>query len=191
MGYYLTPLNQTKKTQTKKTRTNMKNIFKFAASALVLSAFAFDSSAQVSATATATATIVTPIAITKDLDMSFGNLAVSGTPGTVELTPSNTRNVIGGVTMPITQGTVQAAKFTVTGQAGYTYAITLPTGSHTLESGANQMIADDFESLPNGVGTLTGGTSDLYVGATLHVGGTQAAGTYVSTAPFTVTVNYN
>ncbi len=38
-------------------------------------------------------------------------------------------------------------------------------------------------------GTLVGGSDTFNVGATLSVGGTQAAGLY--SGPFTVTVSYN
>ncbi|MVT07639.1 DUF4402 domain-containing protein [Chitinophaga tropicalis] len=149
--------------------------------------------AQETATATATATIVTPIAITKTADMNFGNVAVqSTTGGTVVLPPSATptRTTTSGVTLPATVGTVTAAAFDVTGEDGYTYSITLPS-SVTITSNSNSMTVNAFTSSPSGTGTLTSGAQTLYVGATLVVGAAQAAGTYVSTTPFNVTVNYN
>src|SRR5688500_14116799 len=85
--------------------------------------------AQSTAQATATATIVTPISITKITEMNFGNLAVdAASAGSVVLDPSATpnRTPADGVSLPSTTGTVSAARFTVTGNAGYTYAITLP-----------------------------------------------------------------
>src|SRR5271165_4561315 len=81
-------------------------------------------------TASASATIVTPISIVKNVDMNFGNVAVSATiAGTAILAPAGTRTTggAGGVTLPATAGTVSAASFTVSGQASYTYAITLPS----------------------------------------------------------------
>src|SRR5678816_3955366 len=96
--------------------------------AAFLSGFAVKASAQASATATATATIITPITITRTTDMNFGNVAVqAATGGTVVITPAGLRSATSGVTLPATAGTVSAAAFTVAGQAGYTYAITLPT----------------------------------------------------------------
>lgn len=147
--------------------------------------------AQVSETATATATIITPIAITWGADMNFGNVASSVLAGTVVLTPAGARSTTGGVTLPATTGTVSAASFTVTGEAGFAYVITLPAVATTISSGGNNMTVDDWTSNPSGTGTLTGGTSTLTVGATLYVGISQPAGTYVSGTPFTVTVNYN
>jgi hypothetical protein len=53
------------------------------------------------------------------------------------------------------------------------------------------MIVNTFQSSPSGTGTLTGGSEVLTVGATLNVTGGQVAGTYTSSTPFDVTVNYN
>jgi len=92
--------------------------------------------------------------------------------------------------MPVINGTVTAASFTVTGQGAYTYAITLPA-TVTLTSGVNTMTATTFTSTPSATGALTAGTQTLNVGATLNVAAAQAAGTYVSGTPFSVTVNYN
>jgi hypothetical protein len=148
--------------------------------------------AQVSATATATATIVTPISITKTDNMNFGNVAVqSATAGTVVLTPAGARTKTGGVTLPATTGTVSAAAFTVSGDGNYTYAITLPSSSITITDGTNNMTVGSFTSNPSSTGTLSSGSQTLTVGATLSVAAGQAAGTYTSTTPFTVTVNYN
>jgi len=169
----------------------MKKMTKFFGLVLVMLAFSAATFAQVSATATATATIITPIAITKTTDMNFGNIAVNASLGTVVLTPTSTRTVTGGCTLPAVTGTVTAAAFTVTGQGTSTYSITLPVAATTITSGANTMTVDTWTSNPTPTGALTAGTQTLSVGATLHVAASQAAGTYVSGVPFTVTVNYN
>lgn len=153
-----------------------------------------ESFAQVSATATATALVVTPIEITKSADMNFGNVAVSGTAGTVVLTPGGVRSTTLGVVLPATAGTVSAASFDIEGQANYTYSITLPSIPTTItrQSGTETMTVNTFTSSPTPTGTLSAlGAQTLNVGATLNVGINQAAGTYVSGTPFTVTVNYN
>src|SRR5438067_1453133 len=109
------------------------NLGKLCASALVLLAFATKSNAKATATATATATIVTPISISKTLDMSFGNVAVqAGTGGTVVLATDGTRTRTSGVTLPAVTGTVSAAAFTVNGNGSYTYDITVPSSAVTL-----------------------------------------------------------
>ena len=170
----------------------MKNGTKWALAALSVIGFSSSSFAQATATATATATIVTPISITKTVDMNFGNVAVqTATGGTVVMTPAGVRTAFLGVTLPAVPGTVTAASFTVNGQGTYTYAITLPATAVTLTNGANTMTADTFTSTPSATGVLTAGTQTLTVGATLNVAAAQAAGIYVSGTPFSVTVNYN
>ncbi len=124
--------------------------------------------------------------------MEFGNLNVGATGGTAVITPAGVRSVTGDVTMPATTGTVNAASFTVSGTANFGYSITLPAAATTLTSGANTMTVNTWTSSPTPTGTIgVGGTQVLTVGATLTVGGAQAAGTYTSGTPFTVTVNYN
>ena len=150
--------------------------------------------AQASATANASAYVVTPISITKTTDMNFGNLAVSAsTGGTVVLSTAGARTATGGVTLPSTTGTVTAATFTVAGEGSYTYNITLPSSAVTLSDGSGHtMTATTFTSDPTALaGALTAGTQTLYVGATLNVAAGQAAGSYTTATPFTVTVNYN
>jgi len=158
---------------------------------IMMAGFSAGLFAQVSATANASATIITPIAIANTADMDFGNVAVNATPGTVVLTPAAARSTTGGCTLPAVTGTVAAAAFTVTGLADATYSITLPAAALTITSGANTMTVDTWTSSPTPTGTLTGGSENLTVGATLNVAGSQAPGTYTSAAPFTVTVNYN
>ena len=53
------------------------------------------------------------------------------------------------------------------------------------------MVVNAFTSTPNPTGTLTGGTQDILVGATLNVGAAQAAGLYTNLTGLVVTVNYN
>ena|SRR5450759_4694251 len=170
----------------------MKNVTKFFALSIVMVSFAASTFAQVSATATATATIVTPIAIANAANMNFGNVAVSAVGGTVILTPAGTRSTTGGVTLPAVIGTVTAASFTVTGLTGSTYTIAITGDPLTVTSGGNTMTVTTFTSNPTPTGLLAGlGTQTLTVGATLNVAAAQAAGTYLSGTPFTVTVNYN
>ena len=165
---------------------------KFLLALILILGFGSASFGQATATATATATIVTPISISKNADMSFGNIAVqSGTGGTVVLDPAGTRTRTSGVTLPATTGTVSAASFTVNGTGSYTYAITLPTTVTLTHSGGVQtMSAGTFTSNPSGTGALSSGTQDIAVGATLTVAAGQLAGVYTS-GNFNVTVNYN
>src|SRR5688572_5100813 len=121
----------------------MKNIIKFIALAIAAVGFSANVNAQATASATASATIISPISITKTVDLDFGNVAASGVAGTVVITPAGTRSTTGGVSLPVIAGTVTAASFDVAGQGNYTYAITLPA-SVTITSGLNNMTVDAF-----------------------------------------------
>ena len=172
----------------------MKNLTKVLAIASILIAGSIASFAQATATASASANIITPITIVKNVDMNFGNVAVSATlAGTAVLAPAGTRTTggAGGVTLPATAGTVAAASFTVSGQASYTYAITLPA-TCTISSAGNTMTVNAFTSTPATTGTLSGlGAQTLTVGATLNVAAGQASGAYTNASGVPVTVNYN
>jgi len=137
------------------------------------------------------ATIITPITITKTVDLNFGNI-VSGTAlGTVTVDPAGARSSTGDITLPTaTPGTITAASFTVTGLDAATYSITLPT-SFTVTGPGTAMTVNGFTSTPTGTGLLTSGTQTLTVGATLNVNAGQAAGTYSNATALEVTVAYN
>ena len=167
----------------------MKKLIALFAAIVLVSGFA-TVNAQVTATATGSATIITPIAIAKNVDMNFGNVAVGATLGSVVLTPAGTRSIIGGVTLPAANGTVTAAQFTVSGLGTSTFSISLPS-TYTITSGVNTMNIDTFTSTPSGSGTLVAGTLIVKVGATLDVAASQPAGTYTNGTGFPVTVNYN
>jgi hypothetical protein len=172
----------------------MKTSSKLFVLGMLLMGFGVSANAQVTASASSTATIVTPIGITKMVDMNFGNVAVSGTAGSVVLAPAGTRTIVGGTTLPTVGGTITAASFDVVGQGSYTYSITLPTTDLTLtRTGFSEtMVVNAFTSTPSGTGALNvGGAQTLKVGATLNVSANQVAGTYTSLTPFDVTVNYN
>lgn len=173
----------------------MKKLSKISAITILMIGASLSSFAQASATATATGTIITPIAITKTIDMNFGNAAVqAGTAGTVVLTPNGTggsRVATGGVTLPNVIGTVSEASFNVTGEGTSTYSITITGAPLTVTSGANTMTVTAFTSNPTPTGTLTAGAQTVTVGGTLNVAAAQTPGTYISGGTFTVTVNYN
>lgn len=175
----------------------MKQISKILGTLIVMFAFSAATFAQVQATAEASAYIVSPIAINKTVDLNFGNVAVSASPGTVVLTPMAglpTRTPSGGVTLPATTGSPTAAAFHVTGTPAYTFSIAISPASVTISNGAVTMTVDGFVSAPTvgAGGTLDGtGALDVYLGGTLNVAGGQAAGLYTNATAVTMTVNYN
>jgi len=168
--------------------TNLKTMKKFIASSILVLAFAAVSFGQATDQATATATIVIPMTITKTIDLNFGSL-VPNTGGTVVVTPAGGRSATG--TVVLFGGIVSAASFDVTGSGTSTYAITLPTTDHTISSGGNNMIVNNFQSTPSGTGALVGGAQTLTVGATLNVVSVHPVSTYTNAVGFDVTVNYN
>ena len=149
----------------------------------------YSESNATTATANSTATVVTPIAITKNLDMLFGKF-IAGTGGSVVLGTDGSRAATSGV-MLFTQGSSQnAASFAVSGEGSYTYGITLPPNNVSLSDGASHtMTVGSFVSNPSGTGILTAGAQTLLVGGTLTVSSAQAPGNY--TGSFSVSVDYN
>ena len=135
--------------------------------------------------------IVADITLTKTSDLNFGDVIAGGTSGTVVLSAaaSPTRSVTGGTQLGNAIG-VTSATFTVGGEGASTYSITLPSSDVTITSGANSMIVNTFTSSPSGTGILSGGLQTLYVGATLSVDASQAAGDDY-TGSFNVTVAYD
>lgn len=173
----------------------MKKLFLFS---LVLLGFSAGAFAQQTATASsiATATIVTPISIAHDgADMNFGNVSVSPvTGGTVILATDGNRTSTGGVTLPAITGVVSAAVFTISGEIGYAYTISLPTTDYIITDPVSLdiMEVNNFISLPaEGTQTLTAATQSLSVGATLNVGAGETSGVYTNATGFDVTINYN
>jgi len=148
------------------------------------------------ATATVTANIIQPITITNNSALGFGNIA-TGVAGTVLLNPANaSRTASSGVVLPPTQtGSVTAADFTVSGEGGTAYTLTLPAQTNITQGGNNISInafTSTLTSLSGGILGGTGGTigtQDVKVGATLNILSTQVPGSYTGT--FSVTVNYN
>ena len=187
--------NSNKQILNKTKTTKMKNITKVLAIAVIALGLSNSSFAQATATASASATIITPITIIKNIDLNFGNVAVSATlAGNVVLSPAGTRTTggAGGVTLPATTGTVAAANFTVSGQGSYTYAITLPSSCVITDAASNTMTVNAFTSTPSATGLLSsGGSQTLTVGATLNVSAAQASGVYTNATGVPVTVNYN
>ena len=156
---------------------------------LIFLSFPTDGMAQATATFTASVNIIQPIGITNTANMNFANVdARSG--GSVILGPDNTRISQGGV--ELTDGnTVSAATFEVTGQAGYTYSITLPNSDHVLTNGTDDIIIRDFTSSLKAEGSLADGSQTLRVGASLDINSNQTPGNYASPGGFNITVNYN
>lgn len=143
------------------------------------------------ASSDSTATIVTAISLTNTAALDFGSaVADAASQGTVEMGAGGTRTCT--TVTCVTQDPGNAASFDVSGEANYSYDVTLPGSAITLthdSNGTDTMSADTFAASNAGSGTLDGSGADTFtVGATLTVGAGQTAGGYTGT--FDVSVDY-
>ena len=141
-------------------------------------------SAQNNASATVTATVQQPITVTKNSDLSFGN-------------------VFPGVNKSVAVTSSGAAKFTVAGQASTPVNLTF-TVPATIASGGNTLTLSTWSGHYAGTDVTSGGTTFtpsasatnatlsssgalyVYVGATAEPTSTQAAGSYSGSMTMTV-----
>jgi hypothetical protein len=134
---------------------------------------------------TPSALFAAPTSVTKTQDLNFGKVAGgSGYSGTITIGTSGARSSSGSV---IPLGTVfSPARFTITGNVGKSYSLTLPAG-FTISSGINQMnVSAITSSIPiNGV-IPAGGAVPFSVGGTLTVNSTQQSSTYSGTLTISV-----
>jgi hypothetical protein len=147
-----------------------------------------------SASAAASAEVLTALTISSHVDLSFGKIAADpagSTGGTVTVAAVDGAREFSGPLMMVTS-TPTAAKFTVSGDSNYAFTVTNQSGtSITVASGEDTMTVDTWTLSPASGWTLDGGTLDVFVGATLHVGATQAKGTYSNATGVRLTVAYN
>jgi len=126
-----------------------------------------------------------PTSVTKTQDLNFGKVVGgSGYSGTVTIDTSGAR-VSSGSIIPL--GTLfSPAQFTITGNAGKSYTLTLPA-QFTITSGTNQMtVSAVTSSIPvNGV-IPASGALPFIVGGTLTVSSAQQNSTYSGALIITV-----
>jgi hypothetical protein len=179
--------------KTNNSTTMKKAIVLFAGLFLItLAAQNLNAQTNASATAATSAYIVTPIAIAKTIDLNFGNIVPTSAAGTVVVATDGTRSFTGGAyAFANSTGNPTAASFTVTGESGATYSVTVNNPSFNVTNGSNNMLIDDITTSPSPTGVLTGGTQTLTVGATLNVTANQAPGLYTNANALQITVAYN
>ena len=157
--------------------------------AMMLSISVNAQTASSTATASASARIVTPLEITKNVDLAFGNIAAGPSTGVVTIATDGSRTGVGGVTLIAAGNVSNSAQFSIVGYPSATFAITLPT-SITIANGGYSMTVDSFVSSLGATSTLdVNGQNGLNVGANLNVAAGQEPGLY--TGSFDVTVAYN
>lgn len=139
-------------------------------------------------TGTATATVYTPIAVSAGADLDFGAFSIVSADSIAINASTGARTQSGSGVVLSADDAGQRGTFSVTGQSGASFAITLPADSSvTIGNGTDTMAVDGFASTASG--TLTGGSETVGIGATLTVLGTESTGSYTGT--FNVSVEYN
>jgi len=156
-----------------------------------LTAFA-QSSANVSTTGSAR--IVQPISIAKDSDLAFGTIvrAVTGTNTITVNETTGARTLTGAGDGVLVTSTVTRAAYTVTGEGGQTFSISVPatfsmTGSTSGTITVNLTPTAATGTLSGTVGAA--GTATFGVGGDFSLPSSQATGQY--SGSFTATVAYN
>lgn len=128
--------------------------------------------------------ILGALSATQTQAMNFGRVLPGASAGIVTLSAAGaaTSTTLG------TYGTASAGHFNITAQPST--LLTIGFGNGTVTNGSNTMAVDTFTStsVPTNNTTDPTGLLALNVGANLHVGANQAAGTYTGT--YTVTVSY-
>ena len=160
--------------------------------------FAATSFGQITATdgaAHAFATIIRPITLASEDDLEFGIITASTDGGTVTVPPTGTVTTSG---VTLYDDSQQPASYDVSGEAGYTYSITLPasvtlsnnTGATMNVTGFKTNSGTETEEPAGSTGNSfdANGDATFYVGATLNIGAAQTSGEYTGT--FSVTVAY-
>jgi hypothetical protein len=175
----------------------MSKFLRYAAVGAALASLGIASGAQAatSDSANVSATILTALSVAvdpTDNTLDFASIAPGATAATVVVAPSGALTCAASV---ICSGTANAPTFNITGAANTAVYVRFTNPTETLSSGANSMTVDTFTTnLPTAatVGTATTdglGAASFTVGGSLHVGASQAAGTYTGT--LTVNVAYN
>lgn len=152
-----------------------------------------DVHAQTTATATSSgsASLVDPFSANKVADLTFGTIVKpnAGT-ATVSVDASGNRTLSGGAVA--VGGGAQAAQFSLVGQGGSTYSVTVP-GSFTMTYGTSTLAVSTVNN--SGGGGSLSGNSGTYTTAGFGVGGsinlTPATPSGPYTGSFTVTASYN
>ena len=162
---------------------------------MALVSFAFESKASDAHSQTLSvnskARVITPISIenTGGQGLDFGVIALGTLESKVVVSAEVTVpvNVVSGDVVVITSTPQKAAKFTVSGESGQAYTITLPA-STTLVSGGNSLTVNNF-TCSNGAGGNIGTNDLFYIGGELTIPAGAIPATYQGT--FSVTVAYN
>ena len=160
--------------------------------ALVFAMIASASHAQASATqtTTGTSTIIQPISITSSTGLAFGTVIrpASGN-GSVTIDATTGARTFSGTVAGMTSTTSRAA-YTVTGEGGMNYSISVPVNFNLTGPSTIQVFLTSSATSGTLSGSLGGtGTSTFGVGGNFMISNGTQTGVYSGT--FNVTVSYN
>ncbi len=143
---------------------------------------------QTATSATATAEIITALKIAKDTDLNLGTIAPkSDNTSTFIIKTDGSVDVASTATDMDATGR-SAASFTITGEDGETFALTVPA-SVTLSGGSGaDMTLTLSHNLAATSNAFTSGSATLNVGGSLALASNQGSGTYAGT--INVSVDY-
>ncbi len=128
-----------------------------------------------------------PIDLVCGGNLDFGTIATGPGGGTVTIRPSGSGSRITSGNVSVLSGALMIPVCGVFMGSHSSAQISVATATIQVVSGANNMNVNGFNVKSDANGPVYMGTSlgDIQIGATLHVSGTQAAGSYTGT--FTVT----
>jgi hypothetical protein len=175
----------------------MNKLLKTFLAVAAVSAIAAPAMAQSSATqsTTASATIVQPITLTKNSDLAFGTV-VKPTSGTNTITIDETtggRTKTGAGDAALATSSPTRAAFSVGGEGGQTFSITVPSTATMTRSGGSETLTANLVKTA-ATGTISGsigsaGTATFGVGGNYDVSSTTVSGAY--SGSFNTTFDYN
>ncbi len=153
-----------------------------------------------SETATAGAKLITPLAIVNNQGLDFGTLVLASDAGvtTVAMTTAGAMTYGNGVIQHQSSDVPKPATFTVSGETGYKYSITIKdkvdgSGADnkvTLNNGGASMVVDlvQDKAAANNTIDATPANNVISIGGTLNIAASQALGVYAG--EFQVIVAY-
>jgi hypothetical protein len=161
---------------------------------MTIGTLSVNAQSEATANSLSSATIIQHITLDNDGPLAFGSIIKDADGGTVTINPTTGAPTYSNLPDQLLTST-SAALFTVTGEIGYSFSLSLPAnGAITLTSaavGANPLVLNNFlATIPTTTNTLipASGEVEFGVGATLVVGENQTPGLY--NGNFDVTVAY-
>lgn len=136
------------------------------------------------------ARVIAPLQIQGTRELAFGTIVGGGYSGTLQVDYNSGVSSTGGVqTINQVPVTPTAAEFTVAGEPGYSYSVSLPADAIVLEPNGQTMTIDGFATDSTSRQIANNGGDVFHVGGVLNVPSNVAPGAYTGT--FVVGVNYN